>query len=329
MSYQPIRRAPDAFQQPVAEEELPAICRRVFGARTELRSAVELAGGYYNNTFQLDIGAAQPVILRVAPEPARHTRADPQLMRNEHAALPFLAPIAALLPQTLAADFTHDLIGRDYLIQTRLYGVPADQRLGDFATAEQGAFFQQLGEITKAIHTVRGTGFGRVAGPLRTGWSEALLGWFDDLAMDLDRAELDAKDVRQLAQLVDRERAVLDDFGEPRLLHGDLWVGNVMLDRGAPVPTITGVFDCDRAWWGDPEADWPLYLARRRPSAPRDAFWEGYGRADGTPEHRWRELVYQARHAAALRVEYHRFGMVKEVAESYDEIREVIRLLDS
>ena len=153
MSYQPIRRAPDAFQQPVAEEELPAICRRVFGARTELRSAVELAGGYYNNTFQLDIGAAQPVILRVAPEPARHTRADPQLMRNEHAALPFLAPIAALLPQTLAADFTHDLIGRDYLIQTRLYGVPADQRLGDFATAEQGAFFQQLGEITKVIDT--------------------------------------------------------------------------------------------------------------------------------------------------------------------------------
>ncbi|MGB6165304.1 MAG: hypothetical protein WCF33_12385 [Pseudonocardiaceae bacterium] len=60
-----------------------------------------------NNTYRVDIGANLPVILRiVAPEPARQFRIERELMRNEHAGVPFLAPIAPLRPRTLAADFT-------------------------------------------------------------------------------------------------------------------------------------------------------------------------------------------------------------------------------
>lgn len=36
---------------------------------------------------------------------------------------------------------------------------------------------------------------------------------------------------------------------------------------------ICGVFDNDRASWGDPDADWPVFLAPLQPGIARDAFW--------------------------------------------------------
>ncbi len=51
-------------------------------------------------------------------------------MRNEHASIPYLAGIAELIPRTLTADFTHQLIGREHLFQTHLDGVQASVTLG-------------------------------------------------------------------------------------------------------------------------------------------------------------------------------------------------------
>ncbi|MEU2248331.1 aminoglycoside phosphotransferase family protein [Streptomyces sp. NPDC019224] len=323
MDYKPIDRRPGAFQQPLTAAEIEAVTRAAFGEDTAVRSAVELAGGYYNNTYRIDLGGGPPVVLRVAPAPARQAKADPEMMRNEYAGVPHLAPVAALLPRTLAIDFTHQVIGRDYLFQTFLAGVPAENVLTTYPEPLRGAFFRQLGDITRTVHSVRGPGFGRVAGPVHGSWSDALFTWFARAAADLTDAGLDAGDVTGLIDVAVRDRAVLDEITEPRLLHGDLWVGNTMLAEGTPEPLITGIFDCDRTWWGDPEADWPIYLALRKPGTGRDAFWESYGPVGRTESARRRALVYEAKHATALLLEFHRFGMDDELAKTYSEIRDL------
>ncbi|MGI8311973.1 phosphotransferase [Saccharopolyspora hattusasensis] len=84
-----------------------------------------MSDGQENNTYRVDLGGDRPVILRIAFEPGRQARSERELMRNEHASVPFLAPIAPIapmIPHTLAADFTHEIIGRDYLFQTMLDG---------------------------------------------------------------------------------------------------------------------------------------------------------------------------------------------------------------
>jgi aminoglycoside phosphotransferase (APT) family kinase protein len=290
---------------------------------------VELGDGFYNNTFKVDIGQDRSVILRIAPAPGRQARADPELMRNEYASVPYLAPVSELLPRTLAADFTHQVIGRDYLFQTLLDGIPASSALDSYPQPSRGAYYRDLGRITRTIHAVRGPGFGRVAGPVHERWSDALFSWFDRAAADLTDNGLDATGITELVQVADRNRAVLDEVAEPSLLHGDLWVGNTMLAEGAPEPVITGVFDCDRTWWGDPEADWPVYLALRKPGSERDEFWSSYGQVRQTENARWRAMVYEAKHATALLLEFHRFGWDEELAKTYDEIRELTgRLAD-
>ena len=329
MEFVSLVRPAGAFQQPLRPDEVEAMCSRAFGAGTGVVSAVELGGGMYNTVYRVTLaGRDRPVILRAAPVPERQFRIERGLMRNEHAALPFLAPVSSLVPRTLTADFTRELAGRDYMFQEHLEGVPGGpEGMGMYPAELHGALYRQLGEIAAAIHGVRGDRFGPVAGPWHVTWSGALSGYFVDLAADLDGVGLDSGDVRQVAEAVSRDRAVLDEVEVPRLLHGDLWTINVMLRPGAGEPTICGVFDHDRAWWGDPEADWPLYMASRGPGGPQDAFWDGYGpRSSGKGAAR-RSLYYLARHAGAIRLERHRRGLADRVPQTYEQIAGVLALL--
>lgn len=229
MKFRPIERAADAFQQSVTPDQIDAMCRRAFGSSVHVVSAVELGNGMYNNTYRVEIGENSPVILRVAPEPARQYRIERELMRNEHASVPFLAPIAPMIPRMLAADFTHEIIGRDYLFQTMLDGVPAQEGIGHYPRPQWAYFFRQMGEIARSIHAVQGEHFGPVTGPWFDTWSDAVIAFLADLAADLDDAGLDSADVRQVAAAAHEHEAVLDEVTEPRLLHGDLWTVNVMI----------------------------------------------------------------------------------------------------
>ncbi len=246
-------------------------------------------------------------------------------MRNEHASVPYLAPIAALMPSTLAADFTHQIIGRDYLFQTLLDGISAPDGLAAYPRPEWAPFFRQLGTITRRIHAVRGESFGWVAGPRFARWRDAYTNSLADLAAALDDAGLDASDIREAATTASLQSEIFDEITEPRLLHGDLWTANIMISPGAAEPAITGICDCDRASWGDPAADWSIYRARQRPGTERDAFWDTYGTLPATASAAQRARFYQVLHVGTLRLEEHRqLGKSEGVHASYKEIRALL-----
>lgn len=332
MDFRPIRRAPDASQQPVRPADLLAMACRVFGPDTEVTAAVELGGGYYTTTYRVHLrSAGPPVILRVAPEPARQFRLEHQLMRNEYASLPYLAPIADLLPRTLAVDFTHQLLGRDYLFQTQLDGVPAAASLSGYPAEQRRRFWRELGEILARIHAVRGAQFGRVAGPAYESWSGFLLATLAAIDADLAAAGLDPADLRAVATIAQAPagRVGLDEITEPRLLHGDLLPVNVMIAPDAPEPAIVGVFDCDRTCWGDPLADWTMFQLDRLPDPEAAAFWDGYGHRPGSGggAARLRSLLYRARNLGEVRLEWHRLGKPDGVARTYPAMAELVAAL--
>lgn len=182
--------------------------------------------------------------------------------------------------------------------------------------------FRQLGTITRQIHAVTGDRFGPVAGTQFGRWSDTVLASLADTAADLDDAGLDARDVRRVVQLAEANRAVLDEITEPRLMHGDLWTVNVLIDPAASEPTITGVVDCDRVSWGDPQSDWTIEMAGRRPGTERDAFWESYPQFASTPTADVRASIYRARMLGAVRLERHRLG--RDNASTYDDMSAVL-----
>jgi len=324
MEFCAVERPAGAFQEPVAADVIAAMCRHSFIAGQEVVAVVENPWGTYNNTYRVDLDGAESVMLRIAPPPTRQTRSEHALLRNEHETYKFVTPLADLVPRTIAADFSHDLIGRDYVFQSVLPGVPAPEGLPAYPRPRWASFFRQLGAITRRLHDVPGPGFGQVAGPWFAAWSDAVVAATLDVAVDLEHAGLDADDVRQLAEVARRHRDVLDEIAEPRLLHGDLWTVNVLIDPTATEPTITGICDLDRASFGDPASDWSIRRAGERPGTERDAFWETYGERESTPSAVWRSQIYMARHVADIRLERHRLGQVNQIPSTYDDMREIL-----
>jgi aminoglycoside phosphotransferase (APT) family kinase protein len=325
VDFRPVTRPAGSYQEPVTAAEVVAMCRRILGGQLEVRSAVELGWGSYNSTFQVGLAGADAVVLRVAPRPSAQLRSERHWLRSEYTAAAWLVALGDLVPRVLGADFTHQLIGRDYMVQTQLAGVPAPELMPGYPRELWPGFFGQLGALTRTVHEVTGETWGPAAAPLFGSWSEALHASLAERAADLASMSAPSRDVAGLAAVVDRSRADLDAVARPALLHGDLWTSNILLDPAAAEPVVVGVLDSERAWWGDPLADWSLFRADTRPvTAERQAFWTAYGGRPASAEQEWRQLVYRGWQLAAERVEAARHGMADTVARTARDLAKVL-----
>ena len=325
MEYTIIERPADAFQQSIAREQLIAMCRRAFGEEVQIESAQELDGGLYNNTYLIQLNGMPPIILRVSPHPARQPLSLRQLMRNEYASLPFFAPIAPLLPRILMADFTHQIVERDYLFQTYMEGEQWAQVIDTFTSEEKKSLWRQLGTITKKIHAVQNHTFGNsLLGSSFPSWGLTVMDWLMTIIHDLENVQLDATDLRSVLKTAQVYQRLLDEIVQPHLLHGDLWTVNILVKRGKAGPQIVAVLDSDRTSWGDPLADWTIFLLGRHAGTEADAFWETYGQPARTQKAQFRSRIYQACYLGSARLEQHRH---KAVQRSYQDMQEVVETL--
>jgi len=252
-------------------------------------------------------------------------------MRREHAMQPYFAPVAALMPKTLMVDFTHQLIDRDYMFQTFLEGARWDDAREELTPDENNILWEQFGNITRQIHDVRGESFGLPRPGFQfERWSQTVI---DRLERTLQAAiglHLDTTDLAQILELVRTHPQQLDEIQTPRLLHGDLWLFNLLIGHGEDGPAIVGVLDADRAWRGDPMADWTMFiLAHADPEEGHAHFWRAYGLPEDTQGARFRKTAYDGMHAATALVWSVRNQDDGTVKRAYGTLHEVAALLPS
>lgn len=302
------------------------MCERAFGNRAQIESTAELGGGTFNTAYILAFTDGSKAVLRLAPpETANVAWEDTSLMRSEHAMQPFFAPIAALMPKTLLVDFTRQLIDRDYMFQTFIEGERWDDAWEELSTKENNFLWSQFGGIMKQIHAVRGERFGLP----RTGlqferWSQTVIDRMERTRRAAKDIQLDVTHLEQILAMTRAHPEQLDEIQIPRLLHGDLGLFNLLIARQPREPSIVGVLDADRAWWGDPMADWTMFiLAHARQDEGHARFWQAYGRPQDTPGTRFRKTVYDGMHAATALVYSAQHNDKGTVEKAYGTLREV------
>ena len=114
--------------------------------------------------------------------------------------------------------------------------------------------------------------------------------------------------------------------------HGDLWLFNILIQRGSPgaAPKIVGILDADRAWWGDPLADWTMFIWARGDGAEMDEarrqFWQAYGQPEEIPGAAFRAAVYEAMHtgAALIWAKEHHPEAIQRGVDDLEEIAEML-----
>ena len=308
------------------------MCQRGFGDKGQIDSVQELGGGTFNTAYLITLADASKVVLRVSPLQTADTAWEETfLMRSEHSMQPYFAPIAALMPKTLLVDFTHQLIDRDYMFQSFMEGKRWDEFQEEFSAEEQNILWDQFGTIMKQIHEVRGESFGlpRPGFQFDT-WSQTVIDRMERTLQDANDLKLDTTNLARILDLIKAHPEQLDEIRVPRLLHGDLWLFNLLVRHGERGPSIVGVLDADRAWWGDPMADWTMFvLAHAEDDEGFAYFWQAYGPPEDTPAASFRKTVYDGMHAATALVWSVRHNDPGTVQRAYGTLQEVASLLPS
>jgi aminoglycoside phosphotransferase (APT) family kinase protein len=231
----------------------------------------ELSDGWANTAYRIRLQDGKRVVLKLAPLPdVKQMRYEVQLMQTEVEMLKRLEAVLPV-PRVYVYDNSRRLVPSDYFVMEYLDGTPYNKLKPSLSLEERETVEQELGQYNRLLNGIRGDRFGPYVAPAAegVGWFEVFFGMMKDVLEDGKEMDVDmpASGVEILA-LVERCRHALEEVKEPRLVHWDLWDGNVFVGEGR----ITGLIDFERALWGD-----PLLEAYFRSGTLSEAFRRGYG----------------------------------------------------
>lgn len=294
---------PDRIEH-VSGQLIRSIQDLAFGDPEGAISVTQLTGGSINATFQVELRDRSSVILRIAPSEAAAVSGPSWLtpwgLRREQAVIALAAPaLGSLLPGTIAADFDHTLIDRDWIIQERMPGVPFSTVVSTLPSEERAAVWIELGRLARRLHATTGERFGEpVAGPQFDRLSDLLRNDAVGLLDDAERFELPIHAFRRLRDRIDEVGNIFDDNPGPRLVHSDLTSSHVFVQ---PVGEedhyhVSGIIDLEFGRFADARSEGVIssFQCGNAPMEMKEAFFAGYGRYFDTPEDRLRLRIYAA-----------------------------------
>ncbi|MDT9682839.1 aminoglycoside phosphotransferase family protein [Streptomyces sp. TRM76323] len=282
----------------LSPDALDALLRASTGIGCRLEA--ELADGWFNTAYRVVLDDGRPAVVKLAPP------ADAAVLRYERGIMATEAMVyrrIAALPGKGVP--TPDLLYADgeFLVLSLLDGVPWDKAGARLPPAAEAALRRELGAIAARLHTLTPED-GRFGYPAAESalsapdWRTAFSAMVEALLEDAERWRsplgLSPADVR--AAVAEGGHA-LDEVTEPRLVHFDLWPGNVFVAPAGEGERhlITGLIDHERAFWGDPAAEL-VSLSFGGDTGPDSDLAAGYtgagGSLDFTPALRHRLALY-------------------------------------
>ncbi|AZP19155.1 aminoglycoside phosphotransferase family protein [Streptomyces aquilus] len=276
--------------------DLDALLRSSAGIGGRLEA--ELTDGCYNTAYRVRLDDGRPAIVKLAPPP------DVPVLRYERGIMATEAMVYRRLtelpegqvpgPELLYAD-------DEFLMVSLLDGTPWDKVAKTLSPAATGTLRRELGAVTARLNTLVSEdgrfGYPAAASGLSApDWRTAFTTMVDALLEDAAHWNSDLpEEPDTIRKLVAEGGYALDEVTEPRLVHFDLWPGNVFVD-GGDHPRVTGLIDHERAFWGDPAAEL-ISLAFGGDAGPDSDVVTGYveagGALDFTPALHHRLALYQ------------------------------------
>lgn len=293
-----------SINPPVCHADTVDVVRQAFGGSRDLMASVPLPGGQINATSLIILENGDRLILRAAPSEADASAAPSWLssrgLRREAAAIAAMPDLAHLLPVTVAHDFEDNFLGRDWVVQQVVPGVPLATVDAALEPDARETIWTELGSFTRQMHDHTSTTFGPLGEDGHERWTGLLASDAAGLLDDARRYNLPIAPFEHLARLIGDHTATLDDVGPPVLIHSDLLPPHIFVtddDDGAL--HLSGVIDLEFARYADRASEHllPSFGLGYVPEAMAGAFFAGYGadgRIENCPGHAFRRALYLA-----------------------------------
>ncbi len=277
----------------LTQDMAQAIISAHFGPLRRLKTYQELEEGLYNAAALLELDDDLKYVLKVAPsDDVRVLRYEHNIMQAEVGAMRLVrAQTQAPVAEIYAYDTSRQLLNNDYFLMEFLPGVPLHKLRKDLPSEAQTSIDQSIGRLAREISSINGDCFGYFAQSAAPGvsWRDVFAAMLKGILKDGEEIEVKLPlPYASLFQCLEAHFGALNEVKTPKLVHWDLWDGNIFID---PASTqISGVIDFERVLWGD-----PLIEVIFCDTNPQSNFSRGFGQDVLTSETQVRRrLLYNA-----------------------------------
>jgi len=256
-----------------------------------------LDGGTYNTVYRIRCRDGAGMILKLAPGPGAPILGyENGILATEALFNRKAAERGVLVPDVLHVEPANPVAGGDVLVLRECPGTTWTDHKG--RGGQWRSLRAELGTQVARAHTITGAGFGYPSGALSAGWPEAFQRMVNAVLADAGRfAVALPRPTGEISEIFAAQAPLLAEVRTPVLVHFDLWDGNILVDRSPRGARLTALIDAERAFWGDPVADF-VSLALGGDIERDTAFLNGYRRAGGTvtfdPATRRRLMMYRS-----------------------------------
>lgn len=309
----------------VSAEDIKKIFIRSLG-ESPVWPASLMDGGLFNTTYHVTYGAERrEAVLRLGPVNRQFLMGhEENLMRAEVEVCRLCAEHGIPCSKVLAWDCSRAVVDRDYMIVEYIPSVAMNQ--AELTGEERDALYQEMGAWLRRFHEMEGDSFGFVSrileGKRFSSWGDALLFETEDILSRMEKYL--GCDGRVVREAFCRNKPLLDCVETGRLLHTDMWEGNVLLDR--ETHEILALIDGDRAVYGDPDFEFASSWMEN------PALLRGYGTSPAAqtgPERRQRRILYQIFYALLeAYVEFEKYGSRERYSGEIPHINRLLAELD-
>ena len=227
------RKTPEVTQLSLTGEIswslLQGILKDWLGRSVELEGVKSLHGGSMSTTLLLDIKGRRPVVIKIAPHMVMH--------QYEHEAyqLNLLRDWGLSVPQVYACRVATLDEPHSYLLMQQMPGRSLADVRESLSPGDLDHVQMHLADIVLAMHGRTSGTYKRVddgGGEETTDYLEFFHNIYDPILADVIAMKLIAPGLRRrVCNIHEKATELLRHSDRPRLIHGDLWASNLLVDQ--------------------------------------------------------------------------------------------------
>lgn len=255
-----------------SNEQINRMVQKAFSGALAI-STKEFNDGCFNTAYGIELSDGREVILKIAPPTGTAVMSyEKNLMRAETGSMRLVSEKTDIpIPELLYTDSSHEICDSDYFFMSKLSGENYHLIFDKISEEDRKKIDFQIGDYNQKINSIVGEKFGYFALPEKQGthWFTVFYSMIELLIFDAERVQVDLPVKKEtILALLNKDKMIFDEVTIPKLIHWDIWNGNVFVEGNK----VTGLIDFERCLWGDEllEVGFRSYLYNEN-------FFNGYG----------------------------------------------------
>lgn len=300
------------------ESALTKLIEHAFPER-KLESLMELTEGYFNIAYEVSFQDGAKSILKIAPHPKVTVMTYEQnIMEAEVCSMQLVAKKTKVpVPEVEFYDSSCTRCSAPYFFMKKINGKSLSSQKALLTSQQVSLINYSVGELNKQINELTNDFFGYPSQKALQGnnWFDVFTAMIKAVIMDASNENIDLTiSASELLELLESDKKIFQNILTPRLVHWDIWDGNVFVEEGR----LTGLIDWERCLWGD-----PLMEVGFRSYSQSADFLKGYG-IESFKEDEYRRILWYDLYLLIIVAQEHIYRKY-ETTDSYNWATALLR----